>query len=880
MAFGTRYPLQVDTNATIPASTGSTPLNPTVLNQLRDAIIAVEQELGVKPSGTYTTVRMRLDTMEGLLSSIVSGTVTFGGDLSGTTTSQTVVGIRGRQISAAVPSQGQALIYNGSDWIPGTNFFAQNITTTGILTAGPFYSTSSETGLFTLDGKIIINNIPTNSNLSNGGQAVIYYDQTSNKLKVSENGGAYQNLVVSGTSNVTWSTDLNGSTDLNQIVVALTGFNNITTIRSTSPTLQWVNTTLNPTITQDSSTGAGTTLSLLAQNAGGSNQAGGNLVLGAGIQSGSGTPGYVSFKSGSTEISRVLSTQLNSLAYGIGAVSGSIPTITTGTGAPASTPANGSIYLRQDGYDDTSLYTYEKNVWLSLQSQLALNVKSFGAVGDGTTDDTTAIQNAINYSFSHGRIIIFPGGDYRVTATITIPEACSLIGLTGAPPGGTNATGNGFPTIVHDFDGDLFVFNGAHGNGVASGGGIEGLRIVQKFGTPGGSTHRGSAIVLTAVDVGHRPSWIKLRKLLIEEAGNDPWTDAVHIDGYNAASDSGILDLFFGEISTHLSSPTSNAFYIKTVGTAYIYNSQLYLVGSNITVTGGGATSTAADVMMHNVDGYNVSFDYATDCSIYGGVWNGITTTSHTLGTNTFLPARLTNNFADSSGNSNTGALWYNKDINTFSFSGAFRSSKSIVLENASYLLSRNGAGNDVVPIASVDANNAILIGGRSSGHIITFGHVVNYNSAGTDDLITTSGTSLRFQNNAQNNTYNLIKSAVIDGYDSVVVGDSSARTTSLIGGLITSVRTVTSNYTVDGYGGGDYIVAVGTIGAPVTINLPPAPDQGRTVIIKDANGSSVANNITVSGNGNNIDGAASLVINQNYTSITFTYIGSQWSII
>jgi hypothetical protein len=48
------------------------------------------------------------------------------------------------------------------------------------------------------------------------------------------------------------------------------------------------------------------------------------------------------------------------------------------------------------------------------------SVKDFGAVGDGTTDDTTAIQNAIN-SFSNGAFgyLVFPTANYKITGSIT-----------------------------------------------------------------------------------------------------------------------------------------------------------------------------------------------------------------------------------------------------------------------------------------------------------------------------------------------------------------------------------------------------------------------------------------------------------------------------
>jgi hypothetical protein len=46
------------------------------------------------------------------------GSFTPAGDLSGSGTSQTVVGIRGTSVSATAPAAGQALIYNGAVYVP------------------------------------------------------------------------------------------------------------------------------------------------------------------------------------------------------------------------------------------------------------------------------------------------------------------------------------------------------------------------------------------------------------------------------------------------------------------------------------------------------------------------------------------------------------------------------------------------------------------------------------------------------------------------------------------------------------------------------------------------------------------------------------------
>lgn len=57
-----------------------------------------------------------------------------------------------------------------------------------------------------------------------------------------------------------------------------------------------------------------------------------------------------------------------------------------------------------------------------------LSVKDFGAKGDGATDDTAAIQAALEAAPDHGGVVFFPAGTYRVTSTLTIPSVTDLSG--------------------------------------------------------------------------------------------------------------------------------------------------------------------------------------------------------------------------------------------------------------------------------------------------------------------------------------------------------------------------------------------------------------------------------------------------------------------
>jgi len=58
------------------------------------------------------------------------------------------------------------------------------------------------------------------------------------------------------------------------------------------------------------------------------------------------------------------------------------------------------------------------------------NPQWFGAKGDGTTDDITAITNTIAALPTNGGTIRFPYGTYRITSSITLDKKCKIIGVT------------------------------------------------------------------------------------------------------------------------------------------------------------------------------------------------------------------------------------------------------------------------------------------------------------------------------------------------------------------------------------------------------------------------------------------------------------------
>jgi Pectate lyase superfamily protein len=395
-----------------------------------------------------------------------------------------------------------------------------------------------------------------------------------------------------------------------------------------------------------------------------------------------------------------------------------------------------------------------------------VSVKWFGAKGDGD-NDTLAIQKAVDFAVklvmnpTQGTgVVEFPKGLYRVTNGFTIPAAITLMGQ-GGPPGGTENFPNNFPTILHDFDGDLFTFDGNTTSvGFSSGGGVERLRIVQVFGSAG-DPGRGSAIVITGSDRDHRPSWTKPRLLIIEESGNAPWTWAIRVDGSNCG---GIPDLYIGEISTHTSYSAGGALELVAASGPLIYNCAFYING-NISITGSNGVQSLSCLLM-NVNAVNLAIDDAGDTTVIGGIYTQITNTFLTSGLTFLMPGRLVTEFAGVATNS-TGVFYYKNVGGPANLGASFRFSQPIALENSQALWGLATQGQQAVPLIAVDVNNALRIS-PDGGVIVGIGDLRTLGAAVAGDVVLREGTAVRIENNSRDATPRILS---IDGANRLELG-------------------------------------------------------------------------------------------------------------
>lgn len=85
-----------------------------------------------------------------------------------------------------------------------------------------------------------------------------------------------------------------------------------------------------------------------------------------------------------------------------------------------------SVYLKDE---EEFVISPFKNVLRNIRMKTEIDVTMFGAKGDGTADDTKAIQDAIDYAYDNGFSTIFvPKGTYIVKKPLYLYEKLALVG--------------------------------------------------------------------------------------------------------------------------------------------------------------------------------------------------------------------------------------------------------------------------------------------------------------------------------------------------------------------------------------------------------------------------------------------------------------------
>ena len=296
-----------------------------------------------------------------------------------------------------------------------------------------------------------------------------------------------------------------------------------------------------------------------------------------------------------------------------------------------------------------------------------VSVKDFGAKGDGTTDDTTAIQNAIN-SLSVSGSVLFPAGTYKVTSAITLKTGVSL---------------SGYGATIYPATANMTLFNLSYGSATSANLTIAGFVI-----DPQGLTGVTGISFTFVKDATVRDIFFRAvaKTVAVDRAGNGITIDKCTSSGNLAAGKAGQLLLWSSVDTDYVNYVNVDHYTVFNTGTGVV-NPAIYVrrgvavhishVGANDMHVGGDATGVLIE---NDCQGVRV-----TD-SIFGSGSTAITIQTGT-GVNV-APSFITVTSVDSDQMTLAGFYVINGNWVSFSngkitSSGATPSAAGILLQNA-----------------------------------------------------------------------------------------------------------------------------------------------------------------------------------------------------
>lgn len=263
-----------------------------------------------------------------------------------------------------------------------------------------------------------------------------------------------------------------------------------------------------------------------------------------------------------------------------------------------------------------------------LNVNAVVNVQDYGATGDGSTDDTAAIQAAIDAAVGNSgtQTVVFPSGAYRCTGGLLLTTGLLL---RGACPPGSSVNPGTQSILLHDFDGDFLQFTGAAGAGAGAAGGLENLQLRQVYGL-GGGPGRGKAIVLTGTTTDLRVNWMRFTNVNIENvSGADEWTWGVYADGTPVGTTNGLRDCFFHNCRITANTASGGGIALLNCFNFFFTNVELSLTNTRFLVSGTSGNASAS-IFLANVTGNVLACDYVSNVYVTGGTFTAVTLTANT----------------------------------------------------------------------------------------------------------------------------------------------------------------------------------------------------------------------------------------------------------
>ena len=521
-----------------------------------------------------------------------------------------------------------------------------------------------------------------------------------------------------------------------------------------------------------------------------------------------------------------------------------------------------------------------------------VSVTDYGAVGDGTTDDTVAIQNAVNAVGASGRVN-FPSGTYLLSSTIQCLANQQLIG---------NGVNN---TIIRRFAnyGDTFNFVNAGSANIKGMWFYHGTLPSVGFTTLTNLATTGAHIRFQNVQgaliedcwfwrmpyqiVLEQGSLVKINRCNIQGCWND----------FYPAAQEGIIGIYVGSTAYIQLVDITNCYFGGSNSGAQSVN---FVISDNGTQTVNFTSTNAGNQYAIRVDGCEGLI--IDNCYMGGNTQSNILMTAIRI----LSQVRISNNFFDSAGldkpminfesppNQNYPVMVNISDNN---FNGELMSYQSIGSNNpygsqptiANFQITGNTMGNTI--------GSGIFLrqvqGGLIENNVVAAYNVRNLTPGGDVNYCTgiyvVDSVSVTIQSNIVGGAVNsalpsaytylgvFLAGTVVNVTEKNTVHNGTGTTGTIRGRVdkYTVVSTSSANYQL--LGTEETLVVVNSTAAAIQVTPPTLVPIGYAVTIKDGAGNAATRNIQFVGT---VDGTLDPIYATNYFSKTLLWNGTQWNVI
>ncbi|CAG8018440.1 unnamed protein product [Penicillium nalgiovense] len=115
-------------------------------------------------------------------------------------------------------------------------------------------------------------------------------------------------------------------------------------------------------------------------------------------------------------------------AWGFGRVIDAQGTGSFVSGADITTGSMNKKLLGTQAYVKSNLFTRRRPQYEDVKASDIINVRTFGAKGDGSTDDTVILNSVLSYAANLSSVVYFPFGVYMIQDTLKVPVGSRIIG--------------------------------------------------------------------------------------------------------------------------------------------------------------------------------------------------------------------------------------------------------------------------------------------------------------------------------------------------------------------------------------------------------------------------------------------------------------------